>query len=79
MDMDAVRKVAMGLTKFSMDNGIKIIDPNEELIGTNLIRVSVKRMGRTEEEIDKVIRQYKVLFLVYTPLHDVKILYKVVD
>ena len=79
MTKEEAQKVAMGLAKFSIENGIVVYDPNEELIGTNTLCLIVTRMGRTDDEIDKVVRQLKVLFLMLTPVEDIKIRYKVVN
>ena len=77
-DLETAQKVAMGLANFSIQNGITILDPNEELIGTSTLRIVVERRGRTDEEIEAMVRQFKVIFLLSTPICDIKIQYKVV-
>lgn len=79
MDYDVALKVAKGLANFSIQNGIRILDPNGELIGSSTLKVLVERRNRTDEEIDTLIRQFKVIFLLSTPIDDIKIQYKVVD
>ena len=78
MEYDVTR-VALSLAKLCADNGIKVEDKDGEFIGTSTLRVLVERRGRTDEEIDALIRQIKVSFLLTTPITDIKIKYKVVD
>ena len=74
-----VAKVALFLAKLCAYNGIKIEDKDEEFIGTNILRVLVERRDRTDEEIETLMRQIKVSFLLTTPITDITIRYKVVD
>lgn len=76
--MNDVQKVAMSLAKFCFDNGIHVDDKNEEFIGTSVLRVRVERRGRTDDEIDYLVRQLKVLFILTTPIADIRIRYRVV-
>ena len=74
-----VTKVALSLAKLCADNGIKVEDKDGEFIGTSILRVLVERRDRTDEEIDAIMRQIKVSFLLTTPITDITIRYKVVD
>lgn len=77
MEYDLV-KVVSSLAKLCTDNGIKIEDKDEEFIGTNILRVVVERRDRTDEEIEQLMRQIKVSFLMTTPISDIKIRYKII-
>ena len=78
MEYDVV-KVALSLAKLCADNGIRVEDKDEEFIGTSILRVLVERRDRTDEEIETLMRQIKVSFLLTTPITDITIRYKVVD
>ena len=78
MKYDVV-KVALSLAKLCTYNGIKVEDKDGEFIGTSILRVLVERRDRTDEEIETLMRQIKVSFLLTTPITDITIRYKVVD
>ena len=78
MKYDVV-KVALSLAKLCAYNGIQVEDKDGEFIRTSTFRVLVERRGRTDEEIDALMRQIKVSFLLTTPITDITIRYKVVD
>lgn len=78
MEYDVV-KVALSFAKLCADNGIKVEDKDGEFIGTSILRVLVERRDRTDEEIETLMRQIKVSFLLTTPVTDLTIRYKVVD
>ena len=78
MKYDVV-KVALSLAKLCTCNGIKVEDKDGEFIRTSTLRVLVERRDRTDEEIDALMRQIKVSFLLTTPITDITIRYKVVD
>ena len=78
MEYDVTR-VALSLAKLCADNGIKVEDKDGEFIGTSTLRVLVERRDRTDEEIETLMRQIKVSFLLTTPITDITIRYKVVD
>ena len=78
MKYDVV-KAALSLAKLCAYNGIKVEDKDGEFIRTSTLRVLVERRDRTDEEIDALMRQIKVSFLLTTPITDITIRYKVVD
>lgn len=73
---DALLK-AHALTKFGMENGIRLIQ-DESLIGTLTMKCKVDRRGRSDEEIDQLMRQYKILLMSIVQWQECRVLYKII-
>ena len=77
--MNTLQNMVLILSRYCYENGIHVYDKKEEFIGTSVLNVWVERRDRTDEEIDYLIRQLKVIFILITPIEDIRIKYKVVE
>lgn len=75
----SIEQFGTNIGKFCVDNGIQILDRKFNVTDIDVILyVSVIRNNRTDEEIEMLVRQLKVMFLIPFPQAGLRVKYKVV-
>lgn len=69
---------ALILTQFSSKNKLSIIKLDDSNICSPILVCKIERDGRTDDEISRIMQEYKMLFVKVTS-SDIRVRYKIVE